>query len=505
MLEVARRLLFKQSLNFAVADGDIAALRSRFATELRAQKLILSKPTPPPASKKGKEVMLPDHNPVFNMTAKEAATRGGKGRDAPQLEESESASGSDLNSLSLGFSEPIEKYDNPHLIEAAEFIKNKTLEQGLRIKPEHVGPILDALDQVGSPEHISQLQEVFMFLRRGHHIRRLYPEGELDTMQKMVYLVDDIRQGEAAAATQSLIDRFRKADFGMLWRAAVEEMWRKRGNSYKKAEIHKQVRQKICASYEVFHKGSKSTITPTKIDSWRNIADHWWEISMAFDDESLFYGFLMALPTDKSKPFVRATHDLLRLVPDVARTFFDKVIVFSKGLSEYARQISSTARIAENQPMLGLEIIDLKWIDERTPTARLLELGHYKPQKVYEHLAIYGKRRVEDGFEVLSKDMEFGGVGRLTADTNVELKRLQHRMQSDQAKTLKLEATRTRLQTLSPSPARSLGIDSLPPRIIPVPPKAERLNVGSITHCSIHANISRMISNSCYRKPVPAP
>jgi hypothetical protein len=127
--------------------------------------------------------------------------------------------------------------------------------------------------------------------------------------------------------------------------------------------------------------------------------------------------------------------------------------------------------------MLGLEIIDLKYIDERTPADRLLELGHYKPQAVYEHLAIHGKLRIEHGFEKLSKDMQFGGVSRLTADTNVELKQLEHQMQSNQARKAKLEATRARIQTLTPSPARSLGIDSLPPRIIPVAPKAQQLNV----------------------------
>jgi Ulp1 family protease len=42
MLEVARRLLFKQSLDFSVADRDIAVLRSRFATELRARQLTMS-------------------------------------------------------------------------------------------------------------------------------------------------------------------------------------------------------------------------------------------------------------------------------------------------------------------------------------------------------------------------------------------------------------------------------------------------------------------------------
>jgi glutamine cyclotransferase len=69
---------------------------------------------------------------------------------------------------------------------------------------------------------------------------------------------------------------------------------------------------------------------------------------VAFEDDSLFYGFLMALPTNRSKPFVRATHDLLKLVPDVVRTFFDKVVVFSRGLSSYGEQIFSTAGIEEN-------------------------------------------------------------------------------------------------------------------------------------------------------------
>jgi hypothetical protein len=162
----------------------------------------------------------------------------------------------------------IGKLKESHLIKAAEFIKRKTLEQKLNIKPEQVGPILAALDQVGTPEHIAQLQEVFMFLRKGHQIRKLYPKGELDLLKTMVILVDNIRQGEAAAATQSLLDRFHKADFGMLWRAAVEEMWKHRGNSTKLHQIHKEVKQKICGAYEAFRRGSKHTVTPAKIDSW---------------------------------------------------------------------------------------------------------------------------------------------------------------------------------------------------------------------------------------------
>jgi hypothetical protein len=124
MLEVARRLLFKQSLDFSVSDRDIAVLRSRFVTELRAQQLTVSKPSPPPASEKGKEVMLDDHNLVFQMTQKEARIRARKNREAPEPEDAESAPDSDLNALSVGFSEMIGKLKESHLIEAAEFIKS---------------------------------------------------------------------------------------------------------------------------------------------------------------------------------------------------------------------------------------------------------------------------------------------------------------------------------------------------------------------------------------------
>jgi hypothetical protein len=42
-------------------------------------------------------------------------------------------------------------------------------------------------------------------------------------------------------------------------------------------------------------------------------------------------------------------------------------------------------------------------------------------QKVYEHLAEHGKVSLKDGLIVLSQDMVFGGVSRLTAEMNVEL------------------------------------------------------------------------------------
>jgi hypothetical protein len=83
--------------------------------------------------------------------------------------------------------------------------------------------------------------------------------------------------------------------------------------------------------------------------------------------------------------------------------------------------------------------------------------------------------------------MEFGGVSRLTAETNVEMKQLDHQMQRDQARMAQLEATQARIKTLSPSPARTLGIASLQ-RIIPPSPKAQQLNVWFITRYSMHAD-----------------
>jgi hypothetical protein len=74
-----------------------------------------------------------------------------------------------------------------------------------------------------------------MFLLQGHQIRKLYHEGELELLKTMVLLVENIRQDEAAAATAALLDRFHKADFGMLYRAAVEEMWKRHGNRMKMA------------------------------------------------------------------------------------------------------------------------------------------------------------------------------------------------------------------------------------------------------------------------------
>jgi hypothetical protein len=268
----------------------------------------------------------------------------------------------------------------------------------------------------------------------------------------------------------------------MLYREAVEVMWKKRGNTTKAKEIHAAVKNKICGAYEAFHKGSKSIITPRKIDSWRATADHWWELSLAFEDDNLFYGFLLALPPNQSNTFVRATHDLLRIVPYVVRTFFDKVMVFSKGLQPYGRHVSMTASIPDDSKILGLEVIDPKWITQSTPASRLVETADMKPAKVYEHLAVHGKVSLQDGLGMLSHDMAFGGVSRLSAEINVELHQLENDIQQRQARHTKLEANRARLQTLSPTPGPSLAIDSLGPRITPVEPKAERINVRFITH-----------------------
>jgi mRNA-degrading endonuclease YafQ of YafQ-DinJ toxin-antitoxin module len=46
---------------------------------------------------------------------------------------------------------------------------------------------------------------VFVFLRQGNQIRKLYHEGELKLLKTMVLLVENIRQDEAAAVQHSLI------------------------------------------------------------------------------------------------------------------------------------------------------------------------------------------------------------------------------------------------------------------------------------------------------------
>jgi hypothetical protein len=59
----------------------------------------------------------------------------------------------------------------------------------------------------------------------------------------------------------------------VIFRSSGFQMWRKKGNSTKKCDIHKAVKDKIRGSYEVFHRGSKYTITPAKIDGWVFCAD----------------------------------------------------------------------------------------------------------------------------------------------------------------------------------------------------------------------------------------
>jgi hypothetical protein len=154
-------------------------------------------------------------------------------------------------------------------------------------------------------------------------------------------------------------------------------MWKRHGNRMKMHQIHKVLKQKICDAYEAFRRGSKHTVTPAKIDSWRDTADHWWELSVAFDDDSLFYGFLMAPPPNRPKPFVRATHDL----------FFNGE--GGRRQRDLKRRVQSTAVRALRRIWGGCGAdVGVEWLDPALSCACELKKALYGLRKYQQFLGV---------------------------------------------------------------------------------------------------------------------